>query len=855
MKNKTEKINKNILFLCMSDLRYKSLNYYCYNNRYYKCVSQLEAGTKTVIDTIVKNEVSEPLNIIVFNTEETLNDNKLIKGIYDDSDINNEYDFYKKRINDYVTDCEDNAPFKVDDIEDEILKTDIDNKVVSFLENDDNNRDLNERLKEYEDQIINDVVDVHLKKRYATEEQKDYIEEALNHVTDNSSKTHDNTLDELNKYLSQWTSDLANDLNNSNLDMAALNLIDNKIENAKKEITSPSFHMIMGYQTSYRKLRMVMRLQLAKLQDKLSAYNTDSENYSSINSESDIIIEKLVEISLKLKQEIEDNKNNYRNRIILYIRQLLCEMFVDNLNDSISHDDVIVKFRSIEIKHGIEEKMDEIESVIFGNESDCEYNIYFDTQGGARDNVVMMSAVMELFKSRLATQYKELRIETLATNYNNNNRINNLYSNKEKYETFDLVGGINEFSKFFKVGRLKKYIEKNIEGRLDDQSKGNDNVVVLFNNLKKLLDKLDGISSDLYLCKLDGIGNDITEVNKLINGRGKEKGIKCMIDDLQDLPGLKSTMKILNFIVNHINMMLVIPTTREDKVSIAKLIGFCLKMDMLQQAVTLAAESTPLYLFEKGIVSVPAESKLKEGNKGIRIDNTNNANGNPFNVQYFKESFSQFWIINLNKIVKQDSKTIGILNSYKYMLKFTERNEETGRSEFILNISNPLELVVSRHKYSNYDMQESKSRVEEIVDFTTNNYNPEKKIYKDLRSEYEDDKRFITKLDSFKKRYDFVNKNCRNLENCYAGFLNYGGFSKRWSNFVTENLNRLSEEELKKKENVEKLIDDWMIYYTIVVYNKLKTLRNDTNHASDVNVQDLKKYCNCYIKTLEYFEL
>lgn len=832
-------MRRNVLLLCMSDLRSGDLNYYSYENNYYQCVSQLEAGSKTVIDLICNDspERRQALSIIVFNTEETLNDNDLIKQFgmrgLDDTLISNEYRFYKKRIIDYVEgkNEENNAKFIVtkEQIGDDNLIKLIDDELINIFDGlNENSGYMKESGAVDYQKIQSDIlkrVDDYLKDMYATEEDIRFINDIsiINGKNDGQSSNIlelNSLIDRISEELKMWTIDTLDDLKSAEYNMASLNILEKSLEEIKKDDDSPTFQMLLGYQSSYRKLRMMMQLKMVELNEKISGIQNDiPEAYASTDYVEDswfnAYLNRLRDVTYKLKTELEHTKGQYRNKVRSFIKHEIWEVFIDaNVNKKPKNIDI--SFESCLISHGIEEQLDFIDELL-KNEGYDEYNIYFDTQGGARDNVIMMSAVMEMFKSHIAQDNKKsLQIETFATNYSFGNMINRVYSNKEKYNSFDLVGGINELSRYLKPLRLEKYINNSVKPELLKYNELT-YIIEIVDKSNKLFKTLRDFSDRLYLCNIDGIEKLIEDINSMLNGTD---GIISRIEECSKSEELGnkevlSTLKILKNIFVEINYILISPVKgKESGVSLPRLILLCKNKDMLQQAITLAAERSAQFFIDKGIVTIPANCKI--GNTPVAFQKP------------FRPSFKKYWVNSLPKLAQGEDTEID-----KYVNSAIQGSKV---------------LSIGGKKYNSY-IQSKKAMdklIEKIDQYFENNR---------LKNSY-----FNITPQSFEKMYKWIVKTQMSAkDDSYCYFMTTKGFSNRWHDISgINNQYDLNIDKLIDSEQIgeQELLEDWIIFYMFRLYYDLKSKRNDINHADfkGEDIGSLRGRINHYIELLMYFE-
>lgn len=190
--------------------------------------------------------------------------------------------------------------------------------------------------------------------------------------------------------------------------------------------------------------------------------------------------------------------------------------------------------------------------------------IFLETTGGTRNNV------MDLMLLSQVLSYTGVRVAgAVYSNISNGAVIEDVTG---MYNTFKLVGGMQELSSFGSVSTLQDYYK----GRPSDPK------------ISELIDSMKVLKETISLCRTEKMDAALVRFN-----RAMDEARECE-DAL-----LKTLLPVFRKVFG-------------DKLDIPNLVLWCAKNDMLQQALTIYKEKMPYYIVQKCAAVLEMTDKAKE---------------------------------------------------------------------------------------------------------------------------------------------------------------------------------------------------------------------------------------------------
>lgn len=871
MTNSENKVNHNVLLLCMSTLNETNINYYNRKDNYYSCISQLEPGTKAVIDELsLKCEqpyTEEELNIICINTDKT----------------EDAYEIYKNRIEYFLENGKDNnsryeipkETFIINQEYDPLI-TDLDIKLEN-LEKELKTQDTVSSSQKASDKLntincfiqdeMNHVREELQKRTALSTEQKALLdsnqkENAIRPNSVNSISSISPSISEI--HLSKLIGELFDIPECKELTSNNLKYINNQLNDTLKKQNDITLQMFVDMQDKVRRYRLIYELQLAHIHDKLIEFETEYNQkiQSAVSKESLNIqqeyLEKtklletekelLYEISNKLQQKLNYIEEGYESKIEKYIKQTIWKKIYENNNKSPrTYNNISINFESLQISYDIGEIIcdvdEKIEKILLQSDNQ-NYRFYVDTQGGMRDNIITLTAIIKLLES------KNIKTtDTFAINFNRKNFVNKIYTNTEKYEIYELVSGMQDLEQYLKIDRLgvflRKYMDKYAYLQNCDTTPSSlaKDVKQYTEILQKVYDNIfvtsqkpitiARIAENLSLCQMENMTKDIRECYNSL-WIDNDSCIAKLFSFIKELEIQKSQTKIYRNMYKDANTFYYVTQKIKDaffspfldesgqnfkkKIQEIDIAKWCIKRDMIQQAATICAE------------------------RSITQNNTCILNS------YLNESFSiyekkrddkvEYLCTGEDKKAKKkfiyDSLGFGINNPYK---KFSTNLKQ--RKEIPLNT----ELF---YKDCNESNKEHKINWEyhdnpiTLINAFLSNEQVQKHLQNSLSEEVQThllDNKVIIKTGN----RITINTNTSKLFSKYLLLLPMEGFDKDWNSF---NTNIATDEE--RKYLADKI-------FAFLLYGFIKQfIRNKLNHADSSNNLTKKQILNI-LETYLYF--
>ncbi len=291
-----------------------------------------------------------------------------------------------------------------------------------------------------------------------------------------------------------------------------------------------------------------------------------------------------------------------------------------------------IKIDENEPKQGIAEAVREIRFVMGGNKFQGKYNsgekakepaeFWIDTHGGFRDIAMHMEAVISLLKvdGIVPNQIYGMRYDA------DRNKPSTLVSQKDSFDMFDFVAGMNEFITKGRADILSNYY--NMHG-----NEGNQNQKAVIDAIKTIAAGTEECNPDEYIRGLDELGKALEGFDESVGILGVFKEyIKDSYGDLLD-PEKRTTVDILRK---------------------------CLEKGLYQQTLTLLETLMPREFVERRIIAYK--------------DNELEQIKNKYEQEYLAEKKKRAHLIKAH-----DSKYNYIVN--KYLGKIFYFKEEYGEDE------------------------------------------------------------------------------------------------------------------------------------------------------------------------------
>ena len=178
--------------------------------------------------------------------------------------------------------------------------------------------------------------------------------------------------------------------------------------------------------------------------------------------------------------------------------------------------------------------------------------IYLETSGGKRDNVMYLTLL-----SRALT-YQGVTIGQAVYSDFEKKQIKDI---TDQYRLFDLIGGMQDMASFGNVGKLREYL-------------GNPAEDILIENL---LSAMEVLFENITLCRTKNIDASMESFNK----------------------ALKEAENCENPLMRQLLPAFQKKFGKDKKLTIPRLIQWCVGSDMVQQALTVYTERIPAYVMNK----------------------------------------------------------------------------------------------------------------------------------------------------------------------------------------------------------------------------------------------------------------
>ncbi|MBP3339317.1 MAG: TM1812 family CRISPR-associated protein [Lachnospiraceae bacterium] len=282
-------------------------------------------------------------------------------------------------------------------------------------------------------------------------------------------------------------------------------------------------------------------------------------------------------------------------------------------------------FNEVEVVEGKEySAISEIVMSILPMKNEAEkINIFVDMQGGKRNTIFTLNAVLNMLKNN------DISVEkSIAIAYQRGKIIHNIIDETKSYNIFDLVSGMDEF---FSYGKGKKFCE--------------------------YYDKLNSSGAeDSYEKKIVNLIRDVSDAVELCNVVEMERGIERLAREIQKYMNLENDVKeplfasLVPMLDNEYRNLLKGGVKKSGKVVVDRIaiIEWCLKKGLYQQALTLAESKVPEQIVRDNILYYCVQGDEAEFNSAKKyfINEKNNLKDEQ---KFLINDVSRYFIKNLIK--------------------------------------------------------------------------------------------------------------------------------------------------------------------------------------------------------------
>lgn len=225
------------------------------------------------------------------------------------------------------------------------------------------------------------------------------------------------------------------------------------------------------------------------------------------------------------------------------------------------------------------------EKIINDNEnaSNEELSIYIDSNGGIRDIMTTIVAAIRLMRIQKITPKGVMVSEFEPGHRNTATNPFRITNNTNMYDTFDLVSGLDEFISYGRGEKICRYYPQD-----------------------RLFDCLDKMGKVFLLCSPTKMLDAVDKVVKVL--KTEKTSDDAVFDDMREyiVSAIKQDMNDLLFVANRKS------AERRLEEYLLPLIQWCLKKELIQQALTLYAEKMPELIVNKKILYYDTKPKGEE---------------------------------------------------------------------------------------------------------------------------------------------------------------------------------------------------------------------------------------------------
>lgn len=409
----------------------------------------------------------------------------------------------------------------------------------------------------------------------------------------------------------------------------------------KNEYTDESgqYADITGYITNEAPIKYLMQ--------KLNA--TDEKLDKLILIASDDVNQK-VEIKLQKdegnKKEVEQFEADYGNGKMTSV-----EILEDKIAKfSIEKNIPCPEFEVVELSDGVNgdgfseisdtavvNAVDKVNCKLIDESRKCRnLNVYIESNGGVRYVIVMLLSVMNILE-KVYANIKLQGVYSMIYNKKTEDKKIPILDTSMTYASIELFSAMNEFIYYGRAKALEDYFEKRFTKRKESDEKYDP---VIFQDIKKCINKLQKIADDMQLCRTEQIIDNFYESESIRDVLNKFKDTYANEKD----PDSKIFLSVIENIRSEYNDIYNNPNPNKF-LNLPKIIKWCIDKDYIQQALTLCSEKLPQYFIESGILCI--SDKLRDC---IQENISNNTNAEKYELSYymistFFNSIYREWIL------------------------------------------------------------------------------------------------------------------------------------------------------------------------------------------------------------------
>lgn len=274
-------------------------------------------------------------------------------------------------------------------------------------------------------------------------------------------------------------------------------------------------------------------------------------------------------------------------------------------------------------------------------------NVYIESNGGVRYVIVMLLSVMNILE-KVYANIKLQGVYSMIYNKKTEDKKIPILDTSMTYASIELFSAMNEFIYYGRAKALEDYFEKRFTKRKESDEKYDP---VIFQDIKKCINKLQKIADDMQLCRTEQIIDNFYESESIRDVLNKFKDTYANEKD----PDSKIFLSVIENIRSEYNDIYDNPNPNKF-LNLPKIIKWCIDKDYIQQALTLCSERLPQYFIESGILCI--SDKLRDC---IQENISDNTNAEKYELSYymistFFNSIYREWILYI--------KVEGILSMY-----------------------------------------------------------------------------------------------------------------------------------------------------------------------------------------------
>lgn len=263
-------------------------------------------------------------------------------------------------------------------------------------------------------------------------------------------------------------------------------------------------------------------------------------------------------------------------------------------------------------------------------------NVYIESNGGVRYVIVILLSVMNILE-KVYANIKLQGVYSMIYNKKTEDKKIPILDTSMTYASIELFSAMNEFIYYGRAKALEDYFEKRFTKRKESDEKYDP---VIFQDIKKCINKLQKIADDMQLCRTEQIIDNFYESESIRDVLNKFKDTYANEKD----PDSKIFLSVIENIRSEYNDIYDNPNPNKF-LNLPKIIKWCIDKDYIQQALTLCSERLPQYFIESGILCI--SDKLRDC---IQENISDNTNAEKYELSYymistFFNSIYREWIL------------------------------------------------------------------------------------------------------------------------------------------------------------------------------------------------------------------